>query len=183
MERVQNLCRCAEVNGAKTKSLRCRRVKWLINDKRAGIRKHTLLGSKFVSMGVLSDDFATVDLREELCYHSRPKEAKFRGTRDGKNQRKKAMRGGKSGSRSGAVQRGRLRSAATSAKPPTCSRQAHARIPLPKLFPNFTQTLYIIKKVARYGERKGGITIPNGLHKKGNGCQWTEANIPELQSL
>ena len=65
-------------------------------------------------MGVLSDDFATVDLREELCYHSRPKEAKFRGTRDGKNQRKKAMRGGKSGSRSGAVQRGRLRAAALS---------------------------------------------------------------------
>ena len=27
-------------------------------------------------MGVLSDDFATVDLREELCYHSRPKEVK-----------------------------------------------------------------------------------------------------------
>ena len=29
-------------------------------------------------MGVLSDDFAAVDLREELCYHSRPKEAKFK---------------------------------------------------------------------------------------------------------
>ena len=29
-------------------------------------------------MGVLSDDFASVDLREELCYHSRPKEAKFK---------------------------------------------------------------------------------------------------------
>ena len=27
-------------------------------------------------MGVLSDVFATVDLREELCHHSRPKEAK-----------------------------------------------------------------------------------------------------------
>ena len=37
-----------------------------------------------------------------------------RGTRNGKNQRKKAVRGGKSGSRSGAVQRGRLRSAALS---------------------------------------------------------------------
>ena len=24
-------------------------------------------------MGVLSDDFAAVDFREELCYHSRPK--------------------------------------------------------------------------------------------------------------
>ena len=31
-----------------------------------------------VSMGVLSDDFAAVDFREELCYHSRPKEAKFK---------------------------------------------------------------------------------------------------------
>ena len=24
-------------------------------------------------MGVFSNDFATVDVREELCYHSRPK--------------------------------------------------------------------------------------------------------------
>ncbi len=37
-----------------------------------------MLGSKFVSVGVLSDDFAAVDFREELCYHSRPKEAKFK---------------------------------------------------------------------------------------------------------
>ena len=29
-------------------------------------------------MGVLSDDFAAVDFREELCYHSRPKKRKFR---------------------------------------------------------------------------------------------------------
>lgn len=28
-------------------------------------------------MGVFSDDFAAVDFREELCYHSRPKKAKF----------------------------------------------------------------------------------------------------------
>ena len=27
----------------------------------------------------LSDDFADVDLREELCYHSRPKKEKFGG--------------------------------------------------------------------------------------------------------
>ena len=33
----------------------------------------SLLSSKFVSMGVLSDDFAAVDFREGLCYHSRPK--------------------------------------------------------------------------------------------------------------
>lgn len=26
---------------------------------------------------VFSDDFATVDFREELCYHSRPKKYKF----------------------------------------------------------------------------------------------------------
>ena len=28
-------------------------------------------------MSVLSDDFADVDVREELCYHSRPEKAKF----------------------------------------------------------------------------------------------------------
>ena len=30
-------------------------------------------------MGVFGDDFAAVDVREELCYHSRPKKHKFRG--------------------------------------------------------------------------------------------------------
>ena len=35
-------------------------------------------------MGVFSDDFAAVDFREELCYHSRPEKAKFRGTCHGK---------------------------------------------------------------------------------------------------
>ena len=30
-------------------------------------------GSFLFPMGVFSDDFATVDIREELCYHSRPK--------------------------------------------------------------------------------------------------------------
>ena len=29
-------------------------------------------------MGVFSDDFAAVDFREELCYHSRPEKAKFK---------------------------------------------------------------------------------------------------------
>ena len=33
-------------------------------------RNFPLLDSRMVSMGVLSDDFATVDVREELCYHS-----------------------------------------------------------------------------------------------------------------
>ena len=28
-------------------------------------------------MGVFSDDFAAVDVREELCYHSRPERGKF----------------------------------------------------------------------------------------------------------
>ena len=32
-----------------------------------------LLGSQFVYMGAFSDDFAAVDFREKLCYHSRPK--------------------------------------------------------------------------------------------------------------
>ena len=30
-------------------------------------------------MSVLSDDFAAVDVREELCYHSRPKKQIRRG--------------------------------------------------------------------------------------------------------
>lgn len=30
-------------------------------------------------MSVLSDDFAAVDFREDLCYHSRPEKAKFGG--------------------------------------------------------------------------------------------------------
>lgn len=34
---------------------------------------------KFVHIGVLSNDFAAVDLREELCYHSRPEKANSRG--------------------------------------------------------------------------------------------------------
>ena len=53
-----------------------------------------------VSMGVLSDDFATVDVREELCYHSLTEKANSRGKRNGKTNDEKAVRGGKSGSRS-----------------------------------------------------------------------------------
>ncbi len=37
-------------------------------------------------MGVFSDDFAAVDVCEELCYHSLTEKAKFRGTMNGKNQ-------------------------------------------------------------------------------------------------
>ena len=75
VERVQNLCRCAEVNGAKTKSLRCRLVERLIGKKS---RARKPCSAQRLYMGVLSDDFAAVDFREELCYHSRPKEAKFK---------------------------------------------------------------------------------------------------------
>ena len=78
MERKQFLCRSAEVNGTKTKSLRYGRVKWL-KSKKEPSKEFSLLSSKVVSMGVLSDDFAAVDVREVLCYHSRPKKRKFRG--------------------------------------------------------------------------------------------------------
>ena len=60
----------AEVNGTKTKSLRYRCVKSLTDSKRTGQGKRSLLGSQTLYIGVLSNDFAAVDLREELCYHS-----------------------------------------------------------------------------------------------------------------
>ena len=41
-------------------------------------RNFLLLDSRMVSMGVLSDDFATVDLREDYANLSLPKEAKFK---------------------------------------------------------------------------------------------------------
>ena len=44
----------------------------LVNKKRAE-QGTSLLSSKVVSMGVFCDDFAAVDVREGLCYHSRPK--------------------------------------------------------------------------------------------------------------
>ena len=49
-----------------------------------------LLGSRFVYMDVFSDDFAAVDVREELCYHSRPKKTNLRGALSGHetNERK-----------------------------------------------------------------------------------------------
>ena len=63
------------------KKNRCVQVrKCLIDGKRAEQGNKSLLGSQFVYIGVLSDDFATVDLREVLCYHSRPEKRKFRGT-------------------------------------------------------------------------------------------------------
>ena len=74
--------------------------------------KNSLLGSRFIFIKVLSDDFADVDFREELCYHSRPKKQNSKGEKRTKDECRKALRGGKSGSRSQAVQRGRLRAAA-----------------------------------------------------------------------
>ncbi len=68
----------AEVNGTKTKSLRYGRVKCFIYSKKSRARKLSLLSSKVVSMGVLSDDFAAVDVRKKLCYHSRPEKGKIR---------------------------------------------------------------------------------------------------------
>ena len=62
----------AEVNGTKPKSLRYRRAECLTDSKRAeqGLILTRLLKS---FMGVFRNDFAAVDVREELCYHSRPK--------------------------------------------------------------------------------------------------------------
>ena len=74
----QILCRLAEVNGTKTKSLRYRHVKRPCKQKKSRARNFPLLDSRMVSMGVLSDDFATVDLREDYANLSLPKEAKFK---------------------------------------------------------------------------------------------------------
>ena len=41
-------------------------------------KEQSLLGSRMVSMGVLSDDFAAVDLREDYANLSLPKEAKLK---------------------------------------------------------------------------------------------------------
>ncbi len=71
----------AEVNGTKPKSLRTGR-EMPHRQKKSRARMQSLLGLQFVYMGVFSDDFATVDVREELCYHSRPKKHKFRGLKE-----------------------------------------------------------------------------------------------------
>ena len=46
-------------------------------------------------MGVLSDDFATVDLREDYANLSLPKEANSRGKHNGKTNKEKGSHGGK----------------------------------------------------------------------------------------
>ena len=60
------LYRSAEVNGTKTKSLRCRCVKCLIYSKRAE-QGNFLTRLKKCFIGVLSDDFATVDFAKSYA--------------------------------------------------------------------------------------------------------------------
>ena len=69
-------CKSAEVNG--TKKNRC--VEGAQNASRTAKEpsKEMDLTRRLKSfMGVFSNDFAAVDVREELCYHSRPEKAKF----------------------------------------------------------------------------------------------------------
>ena len=60
---------CGSQRG-KTKSLRGCKSKLCKHSKRA---EQEMPGSILFAIGVLSNDFADVDVREELCYHSRPK--------------------------------------------------------------------------------------------------------------
>lgn len=68
----------AEVNGTKPKSLRTGR-ETRHRQQKSRARNGTLLGSQFVYIGVLSDDFAAVDVREELCEPEPAKRGKSRG--------------------------------------------------------------------------------------------------------
>ena len=74
------LCNGYNVCGSqREKKNRCVRDSVFFTDsKRAGQGKRSLLGSQSLFMGVLSDDFATVDLREDYANLSLPKEAKFK---------------------------------------------------------------------------------------------------------
>ena len=78
--------RSAEVNGTKSKSLRYRHVKRACKQKKSRARKLPLLSSQFVYIGVLSDDFATVDVREDYANLSLTEKANSRGVMNGKNQ-------------------------------------------------------------------------------------------------
>lgn len=62
----------AEVNGTKPKSLRTGRETHHRQQK-SRARKLSLLGSESIFMGVFSDDFATVDFRENYANLSLPK--------------------------------------------------------------------------------------------------------------
>ena len=59
-------------------------------DSKRAEKEQSLLDSESLSMGVLSDDFAAVDVREVLCYHSLTEKANSRGTWNGNkaNERK-----------------------------------------------------------------------------------------------
>ena len=63
----------------KEKSLRGWQAKIIESQQKSRARKQSLLGSQFVYIDVFSNDFATVDVREELCYHSRPKKQNSEG--------------------------------------------------------------------------------------------------------
>ena len=76
MERKQILCRPAEVNGTKKNRCVIGTEKPHIQQK-SRAKKQSLLGSQFVYMGVLSDDFATVYFREKLCYHKPAEKAQI----------------------------------------------------------------------------------------------------------
>lgn len=65
--------------------MRYRCAKQLIDSKRAGKGKSPYPAQSSY-MGVLSDDFADVDFREELCYHSLTEKADARRQYNGKNQ-------------------------------------------------------------------------------------------------
>ena len=66
----------AEVNG-KRKIVALQERRMAYRQKKSWARKTNLTRLCRLSIGVLSDDFATVDVREDLCYHSRPEKAKF----------------------------------------------------------------------------------------------------------
>ena len=80
----------AEVNGTKPKSLRCSRVIKAYRQEKSRARTFPLLDSRMVSMGVLSNDFAAVDVREELCYHSLTEKANSECISERKPAKKKA---------------------------------------------------------------------------------------------
>lgn len=65
-------------------------------------------------MGVFSDDFATVDVREELCYHSLTEKANSDLQWTAKTNDRKPCAVEKAAAVPQAVQRGRLRAAALS---------------------------------------------------------------------
>ena len=80
-------CRSAEVNGTKPKSLRTGQ-ELPHRQQKSRARKLSLLGFQFVYIGVLSDDFAAIDFREELCYHSLTEKAQIRRTGKGTHSKR-----------------------------------------------------------------------------------------------